>query len=151
WEASAAEELGRRAEPVGLHPAGWAVLGALAVLAPWLWPKLKPAPPVPAKVAAYYEPGKINVVEFADFQCPFCRRLHTQLKNIIEDYAGRVNFVRLHMPLASHAHARPAARAAVCAAKQGKEEAMADRLFEAESLEQESLLSEARALGLNMR
>ena len=151
WREVTQEELGQRSTPFALRSWGWALLASLFALAPWLWPKLKPMPPVPPKVAAYYQPDKINVVEFADFQCPFCRRLHEELKRIIADYDGRVNFVRLHMPLSRHVYARPAARAAICAEKQGKGAAMADLLFSAESLEANALLQMARSLALNLR
>src|SRR6185503_6117111 len=86
-----------------------------------------------AVVRAVYEPGKINVVEFADFECPYCRALHPVLKRVIQDYpADRVHFVRKHVPLEMHELARPAARAAVCTEEQGKGEAMADALVQAE-------------------
>ncbi len=151
WEASAAEEISGAPRHYGLPPvATWAVLAALGIAAPYLWPSLRPAPPVPAKVAAFYHAGKINVVEFADFQCPFCRRLHAQLKAIVGDYPGRVNFVRLHMPLPRHERARPAARAAVCAAHQGQEEKMADLLFAAEDLDDKAILKGAQGLGLDL-
>jgi len=150
WREVTQEERGERPSRFAMHPWGSALLAVLFALSPWLWPKVQPAPPVPARVAAYYQSDKINVVEFADFQCPFCRRLHGDLKRIIADYDGRVNFVRLHMPLSRHEYARPAARAAVCAEKQGQEPAMADRLFEAESLEQPAILEAAKALGLNL-
>ncbi len=151
WQQTREEELGERASPFGLRPVAWAALAALAVLTPWAWPHVKPALPVPAKVAALYQPGKINVVEFADFECPFCRKLHSELDTILEDYDGRVNFVRLHMPLDRHPHARPAARAAVCAGKQGKEAAMANYLFKAESLDPPSILHGAEQLRLDLK
>jgi predicted DsbA family dithiol-disulfide isomerase/uncharacterized membrane protein len=151
WETTTAEESSASPRHYRLPPAiTWAVLAALGTAAPYFWPTLRPAPPVPAKVAAFYQTGKINVVEFADFECPFCRRLHTELAQIMNDYPGKVNFVRLHMPLQSHAHARPAARAAVCASQQGYEQQMADFLFEAESLEQKAILEGAKRLRLDL-
>ncbi len=112
----------------------WIALGAIAIGAPLIWPKVRPKPNVPAAIQAFYVAGKINVVEFADFQCPFCRMLHPQLKAITRDYPGQVNFVRMNMPLDRHPHAMDAARAYVCAAEQGKGEEMADALFETEEL-----------------
>jgi protein-disulfide isomerase len=150
WRAATEAELrptGKRRE---LRPIGWGLLAALAVAAPWSWPKLKPAPPVPPKVAAFYQPGKINVVEFADFECPYCRRLHGELKELIAEYDGKVNFVRLQMPLERHENARPAARAAICAAKQGHGEPMADWLFVTETLDPASIAKHAKQLGLNL-
>ena len=112
----------------------WIALGAIAIGAPLIWPKVRPKPNVPPAIQAFYVAGKINVVEFADFQCPFCRMLHPQLKAITRDYPGQVNFVRMNMPLDRHPHAMDAARAYVCAAEQGKGEEMADALFETEEL-----------------
>ncbi|HEU5072684.1 MAG TPA: thioredoxin domain-containing protein [Polyangiaceae bacterium] len=151
WETTAHEETSRAPKCYALPPATtWAVIAGLCIAAPYFWPSLRPAPPVPAKVAAFYRPGKINVVEFADFECPFCRRLHTQLKTIIGDYPGKVHFVRLHMPLERHERARPAARGAVCASHQGHAESMADYLFAAESLEDQAILEGAKRLGLDL-
>ena len=112
----------------------WIALGAIFICAPLLWPKVRPKPNVPPGILAFYVAGKINVVEFADFQCPFCRLLHPQLKAITRDYPGQVNFVRMNMPLERHAQAMDAAKAYVCATEQGKGEEMADALFETEEL-----------------
>lgn len=112
----------------------WLGLGALALAAPLLWPKVKASPAVPSAVSAHFQPGKINVVEFADFQCPACRRFHPVLKPILKKYGDRVHFVRLNKPLESHAYALDAARAAICAEIQGQAEPMADALFNARDL-----------------
>ncbi|HEV8246874.1 MAG TPA: thioredoxin domain-containing protein [Polyangiaceae bacterium] len=108
----------------------WAALGLIAFLAPWYWPKARPVPDVPAEIQKLYKPGKINIVEFADFECPFCRRLHTTLSKVLGEYDGRVNFVRLNMPLSMHPHARDAAKAFICADEQGQGQRMGDILFE---------------------
>ncbi len=131
-------------------PFGWAALGVVAFLAPYYWPKMRPAPAVPAEIAKLYQPGKINVVEFADFQCPFCRRLHPTLKKLNHEYGAKVNFIRLNLPLAGHPEARPAALAAVCADQQGKGDAMSDLLFEAEPLSRASESQAAKTLGLDL-
>ncbi|HWO13328.1 MAG TPA: thioredoxin domain-containing protein, partial [Polyangiaceae bacterium] len=151
WETTTGEDTSRAPKRYGLPPTlSWAALAALGIAAPYFWPKLRPAPPVPPKVAAFYQPGKINVVEFADFECPFCRRLHSELKQIISDYPGKVHFVRLHMPLERHERARPAARAAVCATRQNHEESMADYLFAAENLDDKAILEGAKRVGLDL-
>jgi predicted DsbA family dithiol-disulfide isomerase/uncharacterized membrane protein len=113
----------------GLHGLAWLALGVVAVVSPILWPNVRPQPPLPDSLKAYYEPGKINVIQFSDFQCPHCRRLHFELKRILKDYDGRLNYVRMNMPLRGHRLAEPAARAAVCAEQQGKGDAMADVLY----------------------
>lgn len=116
----------------------WPSVALLVVLAAALWPQVKPQPAVHAKIRAYYEPGKINVVEFSDFECPFCRRLHPILAKLKKEYGDRVNFVRLNFPLPRHTQARFAARSSICADQQGKGNEMAHSLFEAELLDPES-------------
>jgi protein-disulfide isomerase/uncharacterized membrane protein len=116
-----------------LRPWGWTALALLAVGAPVAWVNVKPGPPVPAAIAALYEPGKINVVEFADFECPFCRAFHPVLQGVLHEYPpAEVHFVRKHVPLEAHEQALPAARAAICAEEQGKGEALADKLVTAD-------------------
>jgi protein-disulfide isomerase len=111
----------------------WAALAGLALAAPIAWVSVKPSPPVPPTIAALYEPNKINVVEFADFECPFCRAFHPVLQGVLHDYPpAKLNFQRKHMPLGAHEQAMPAARAAVCAEEQGKGEALAEKLVELE-------------------
>ncbi len=112
----------------------WPVATTLAVLLPGGWALLQPSPPVPPEIASLWIPGKINVVEFADFQCPFCRQLHPRMAELLREYDDRVNFVRLNVPLPMHSQAQTAAAAYCCAEDQGKAGAMADALFQAESL-----------------
>lgn len=133
-----------------LEPWAWVALGVLAVGLPIVWPTLKPAPPVPAAIRAHYASGKISVVEFADFECPHCRRLHGRLKAIMADYGDAVHFVRLNMPLSMHPNAENAARAAICAETQGRAEVMADALFETESLTPQGIRALAERLGLDL-
>jgi predicted DsbA family dithiol-disulfide isomerase len=137
-------------EELGLRWGAWPLLGVLAVLAPLGWPQLRPAAPVPAGVQKLYLPGKINVVEFADYECPFCRRLHPELQAVIESYPGKVNFTRLNLPLKSHEFAHGAAQTQVCAREQGKGDVMADSLFAAEDLHPSSNRDLAKALGVEL-
>ncbi len=67
------------------------------------------------------------VVEFTDFQCPYCRRAAHEIKAAARDH-GAVLYIK-HMPLPQHAAARPAARVAVAAARQGKFWEVYDALF----------------------
>jgi protein-disulfide isomerase/uncharacterized membrane protein len=108
----------------------WGAIAAITLVAPPLWTRVRPGPPVPASVRALYEPAKINVVEFADFECPFCRRLHPVLKQAISELPeGSVHFVRMNVPLPHHQYAETFAKAHICADQQGKGEAMADVLM----------------------
>jgi predicted DsbA family dithiol-disulfide isomerase len=113
-----------------LRTGAWAVVAALLVAGPLVWDAIKPPAPIPGAIAALYQPGKINVVEFADFECPYCRRLHALLAPLLAEQGDAVHFVRAHRPLMNHPHADLAARAAICAEAQGKGEAMANHLFE---------------------
>lgn len=137
-------------EPFVLGFGAWPALGVLAVLAPLSWPALRPAAPVPAGVQNLYQSGKINVVEFADYECPYCRKLHPLLKTVIGSYPGKVNFTRLNLPLHSHEFAHGAALAQVCAREQGQGDAMADRLFAAENLRPEANREAAKDLGVDL-
>ncbi len=137
------------AERSRLKPWAWWAFGALALAAPLVWPQVALAPPVPAGVLAYYAPGKVNVVEFADFQCPACRRFHGILKPELAEFGDRVRFVRLNKPLDSHPSAKDAARASICAEAQGKLEPMADALFAARDLSPAAIDSLAAGLGLH--
>ena len=63
----------------------------------------------------------VTIVEFADFQCPFCARVSPVIERLLEDYAGRVRHVYRHFPLTSiHPQAYEAAVASVCADRQGR-------------------------------
>jgi len=75
----------------------------------------------------------ITIVEFSDFQCPFCLRFHEQtLPAIMENYVntGKVNFVYRDLPLDFHPNANPASIAAECANEQGKFWEYHDVLFQ---------------------
>ncbi len=141
---------GESEAPFVLRWGAWPALGVLALLAPMSWPALRPAAPVPTGVQKLYQSGKINVVEFADYECPYCRRLHPLLKSVIGSYAGKVNFTRLNLPLHSHEFAHGAAQAQVCVREQGQGDAMADRLFSAENLRPEANRELAKELGVDL-
>ena len=78
--------------------------------------------------------AEITIIEFSDFQCPFCARFHTQtLPYILEEYIeqGKVKLVFRDFPIESiHPNALPASVAAECANEQGKFREMHDKLFE---------------------
>jgi protein-disulfide isomerase len=74
--------------------------------------------------------AKLRVVEFADFQCPYCARLRSRLEDLRRDSDGRVAVVFRHFPLENHPHAFEAAVAAECAARGGRFEEFHDVLFE---------------------
>lgn len=59
----------------------------------------------------------VTIVEFSDLECPFCARLHTTLKELVDGSNGNVNWEYRHLPLPMHQNARPAAIAAECVAR----------------------------------
>src|SRR5690606_18781640 len=118
-------------------------------LAPIAWPFTLPDPPIPEVIHELYADGKINVVEIADFECPYCRAMHPVLKSALEDASGEVNLVRVIVPLHFHRHARDAARAYHCGARLGQGEAMADALFATPDLSLGNIHVIARELGLD--
>ncbi|MDX1439113.1 MAG: thioredoxin domain-containing protein [Rubricoccaceae bacterium] len=63
----------------------------------------------------------VTIVEFSDFQCPYCARAYSTVEQILEKYPEDIRLVYLHMPLDNHPWAMPAAVAAVCAARQSPE------------------------------
>ena len=62
--------------------------------------------------------GKVTIVEFSDFQCPYCTRGAATVEQIIEKYGDDVKFVFKHFPLDFHKWAKPAAIASHCAGQQ---------------------------------
>ena len=73
--------------------------------------------------------AKVTLVEFLDYECPACRVLERRLQALRRAYAGSLAVVLRHFPLPTHESAAAAARAAVCAAVQGKFEAFHEALF----------------------
>ena len=76
---------------------------------------------VPANAPALGPAGApIMIVEFADYQCPYCHRAQATIDQVMRQYADRVQLVHRDFPLDGHGQAFPAARAAHCAGEQGK-------------------------------
>jgi len=96
------------------------------------------------------ETAKVTLVEFSDFQCPYCAAAHDTVHQVRERYP-QVRIVFRHFPLAFHEHARLAAQAAVAAHAQGKFWPYHDRLFTHQNaLDRKSLESYAQELGLDV-
>lgn len=72
---------------------------------------------------------KVLVTVFSDFECPFCRAFHQTLQAVRAEQPGLVGVSFVHYPLAYHRFARPTAKAAECAALQGRFEQFADVAF----------------------
>jgi protein-disulfide isomerase len=92
----------------------------------------------------------IEMIEFSDFQCPFCLRADPTVRQVLSTYGDRIRFVYRHYPLPNHPLARPAAEAAACAGEQRKFWPYHDLLFANPSkLAEADLKQHASALGLN--
>ncbi len=72
----------------------------------------------------------VTLVEFSDFECPYCRVLHPTIGQALEEFDGKVRFVYKHLPLSFHPQAENAALASECANEQDKFMEYADILFE---------------------
>lgn len=93
----------------------------------------------------------ITIVEYSDFQCPYCSRFHDTMTQVMENYPNDVRWVYKNFPLDSlHPYARKAAEAAECAADQGKFWEYADGLFANQrSINSDYFPALAKKLGLN--
>jgi protein-disulfide isomerase len=94
----------------------------------------------------------ITIVEFSDYECPFCRRWHAEVyEQLLAAYPGKIRLVYRNLPLTSiHPDALAAAEAAMCAGEQDVYWKYHDKLFSSESLGNSVYLQYAQDLGLNM-
>lgn len=94
--------------------------------------------------------AKVTIVEFSDYQCHFCGKAEPTVKQLIEEYGDKIQFVYRDYPLPNHPDAAKAAEAAHCAGKEGKFWEMHDLLFaNAASLGIPQIKEYAQSLGLN--
>ena len=93
---------------------------------------------------------RVTIVEFSDFECPYCNQVQATLKQIIESYAKDVRLVFKHLPLEGHRNSLPAARAAYCAAEQDRFWQFHDALFAKRDLSPPALEQIASDLGLGI-
>lgn len=77
--------------------------------------------------------ASVNIIEFADFECPACARFHKDLKTLRTKYPSQISITYIHYPLPAHRFAESAAIAAECAGDQGRFEELHDQLFEQQS------------------
>ncbi len=117
--------------------------------------KPKPLPPRidvdidPANASMGPKNAKVTIVEFSDYQCPFCKRTEDTVKKLVKKYAGKIKLVFRHYPLPFHKEAFPAALAAECAKEQDKFWEYHDLLFENQrALAEDNLISYAKQLKL---
>ena len=120
---------------------------------------LEAPPPPPVVRRAVPEGGasrgpvdaRVTIVEFSDYQCPFCKRAEATIKQVDALYPGQLRIVYRHLPLDFHADAEPAARAATCAGAQERFWDYHDLLFEnQQALGRDPLFAYAEQLELEM-
>lgn len=95
--------------------------------------------------------AKVTIVEFSDFQCPFCKRGADTMEQILKAYPKDVKVAFKQLPLPMHPQAKPASQAALAAGKQGKFWEMHDALFKNQGeLAPAFYEAKAKELGLNV-
>ncbi|MCR4278659.1 MAG: DsbA family protein [bacterium] len=115
-----------------------------------------PSGPLPDVDSEDHILGNVNapvtLVEYSDFECPFCLRHLDTLNQVMADYPNDVRLVYRHFPLSFHPEAQKAAEASECASKQGKFWEMHDAIFAENakgSMSVQRWKDVARELGLN--
>jgi predicted DsbA family dithiol-disulfide isomerase/uncharacterized membrane protein len=145
---------------VGDVPPPWALVyaGAGSMVAAALLPvtigwRLAARPPEVIRAEMARTPaGRVTVVDFVDFECPYCRMTNAALEPLLEEHKDRVRIVRYQVPLRMHPHALDAARAACCGERLGRGDAMASALFSApvDNLTREGCEQLAQSIGLSL-
>lgn len=91
----------------------------------------------------------VQLVEFSDFQCPYCKRAHGFIGEVLREYGPKVQLVFKHLPLTIHPEAFASAQASHCAGAQGKFWEFHDRLFASDDLTAQALKKYAGELSLD--
>jgi protein-disulfide isomerase len=92
----------------------------------------------------------VMIVEFSDYQCPYCRQVEPTIKDLLAKYGDKVSLSYRDLPLRQiHPQAEIAAEASRCAEEQGKFWEYHDQLFNASKLDHDSLVDYARSLKLD--
>ncbi len=95
--------------------------------------------------------AKITIVEFSDFQCPYCKRGKDNMEQVMKMFPNDVKIVFKQLPLSFHSKAKPAAKAALAAGKQGKFWEMHDLFFDNQGqLGDQYFEDKAKELGLDI-
>jgi len=95
------------------------------------------------------EKAPVTLVEFADYECPYCQKVAADLRRLKTDMGDKLSFTYKDFPLSMHARAEKAAEATRCASKQGKFWELHDEIFRSKGLDVDQLKAEARTLKLN--
>ena len=128
-------------------------------------PAPTPKPPVPESAQEVWnlpldprdmamgdpDQAEVTLVEFTDFQCPYCARAAATVRQLQQKYGRALRVVVKHNPLPFHPMARPAALAALAAGKQGKFWGLHDQMFEhPQELDELHFLKWAKQLGVDV-
>jgi protein-disulfide isomerase len=117
------------------------------LLPPVLQPKVEVAAVGPMKGTAG---APITIVEFSDFQCPYCSRAEETVKKVMDAYKGKIQLYYRDYPLPFHGQAQKASEAALCAGDQNKYWEMHEKLFASQSaLAIPQLKEHAKGIGLD--
>ncbi|WP_224248316.1 DsbA family protein [Hyalangium gracile] len=160
--------VGRMIWTTSTGPTDAAKAGAQVAAAAPQAPQAPATPPPPAqrpilsptvfKVPLEESPTKgpadalVTMVEFTDFQCPFCARANATIKQVQEEYGDKLRLVVKQHPLPFHPRARPAALASLAAHNQGKFFEYHDKLFaNQKALDDASLETFAKEVGLDVK
>lgn len=114
------------------------------------------APPFVSELDDGHTPAKgsakpvVTIVEFSDFECPFCREVQGTLNQVVQSFGNEVRLIFKHLPLEGHRNSLPAARAAYCAGEQDRFWPYHDALFASEKLSPAVLDEIALDVGLGM-
>jgi len=93
----------------------------------------------------------ITIVEFSDFECPFCSRVVPTVKQLLQEYPGEIKIAFKHMPLPMHKNAPLASKATIAAQNQGKFWEMHDLIFENQrEINEANVTKWAKSLKLDM-
>ncbi len=94
----------------------------------------------------------VTIIEFTDYECPFCGRARPAIKQVLQEYKGKVRYVMRDFPLSFHKNAVKAHEASHCANDQGKFWEMNDKLFDSQKdIKVEDLKKYASELKLNQK
>lgn len=76
----------------------------------------------------------VKLIEFSDFQCPYCKKLEPELKHLLKKYRGKIEFIYRNFPLPAHSQALQAAKAGECSAEQNDFWSYHDALYSNQAL-----------------
>ena len=106
--------------------------------------------PVAGSPATGGAKAPITIVEFSDFQCPYCIAATPEIHALLKAYPQQVRLIFKEYPLENHSHAFTAATAALAAHKQGKFWAMHDAMFDQRDLSKPNLIAIAKTAGVDV-